>query len=99
MNGVEHIDKTTAKQLSYKNIIIMKVNNKTIDREGRQDLDTVGMGDGFYITNGYALPIKWSKPSRSEKTQYTYNDGTEVTVNDGNTFIQIVPLTSEIIIN
>jgi len=29
---------------------------------------------------------------------YTYKDGTEIKVNDGNTFIQIVPVESEIII-
>ena len=99
MNGVAHIDKVTDKQLFYKNIIIMKVNNKTLDREGRQDLDTVGNGDGYFITNGYALPIQWSKSNRNEKTIFSYKDGNEVIVNDGNTFIHVVPITSEIIIN
>lgn len=96
MNGKPHIDKLSNQQLNYKNIIIMRVNNKILDKEGRQDLDTVGSGDGYYITNGYALPIKWSKESRASKTKYTYINGTEITVNDGNTFIQIVPLQNEI---
>lgn len=96
MNGSAHLDGISAKQLNYKNIIIMKVENKTIDNEGRQDLTTTGTGDGYYITNGYAIPIKWLKESRISKTKYTYQDGTEVKVNDGNTFIQIVPLDKEI---
>ena len=66
--------------------------------EGRQELTTCGTGSGFYITNGYARPITWSKASRNGKTRYTYSDGTEVVVNDGNTFIQIVPTTSNITI-
>ena len=74
----------------------MKVENKTLDNEGRQDLTTTGTGDGYYVTNGYAVPIKWSKESRVSKTRYTYQDGSEIKVNDGNTFIQIVPLDSEI---
>ena len=91
MNGSPHNDKTTQQQLHYKNIIIQKVANTTLDSYGRQDLSTVGSGDGYYITNGYAVPIKWSKGTRSAKTIYTYNDGRKVEVNDGNTFIQIQP--------
>lgn len=97
-NGKEHIDKISNNQLHYKNIIIMKVANKTIDSEGRQDLDTVGMGEGYYITNGYAKPISWSKTTRTSKTKYIYKDGTEVIINDGNTFIQIIPISSNLVI-
>lgn len=98
MNNAPHIDATTQQQLNYKNIIIQRVNNHQLDSEGRQDLDTVGTGDGFYITNGYSLPIKWEKSTRSSKTKYTYLNGKELILNDGNTFIQIVPLNSNITI-
>lgn len=91
MNASAHIDKTTGQQLHYKNIIIKKVSNTSLDSYGRQDLNTTGTGDGYYITNGYALPIKWTKTARSGKTIYTYSDGSKVKINDGNTFIQIEP--------
>ena len=97
-NGAAHMDRMSNKQLHYKNIIIQKVENKTIDSEGRQELTTCGTGSGFYITNGYARPITWSKASRNGKTRFTYSDGTEVIFNDGNTFIQIVPTTSNVTI-
>ena len=96
MNGVAHIDKVTQKQLNYKNIIIKKVNNKTLDSYGRQDLDTVGTGTGYYITNGYAKEINWTKSTRNGKTKYTYSDGTEIKINDGNTFIHVIPITSNV---
>ncbi len=98
MNNNPHLDKETNQQLNYKNIIIMVVNNKTIDNAGRQELETTGSGPGYYITNGYAVPITWSKDSRSSKTLYTYNNDEEIRVNDGNTFIQIVPENSNIVI-
>ncbi len=98
MNGVAHTDKNTNEQFHYKNIIIERVNNKQLDGEGRQDLDTIGSGTGYYITNGYARIINWTKSQRNAKTRYTYSDGTEIKVNDGNTFIQIVPLSSNITI-
>ncbi len=91
-NGVMHQDKTTHEQLHYKNIIIQQVANSTLDSYGRQDLNTVGSGNGYYITDGYALPIHWEKSARGEKTKYTYSDGSQIKVNDGNTFIQIQPV-------
>lgn len=92
MNNSPHIDKTTGNQLYYKNIIIENVANQSIDSYGRQDLTTNSTGSGYYITNGYALPITWTKNSRSAKTIYTYQDGSKVKFNDGNTFIQIEPI-------
>ena len=47
--------------------------------------------EGYYISNGYADKIKWKKDSRSGQTTYTYLDGTEIIVNDGNTHIEIQP--------
>lgn len=93
MDGNPHLDKTTKEQLHYKNIIIEKVKNSTLDDYGRQDLETVGTGEGYYITNGYAAPITWQKDTRNGKTVYKYENGEEIKVNDGNTFIQIVPIT------
>ena len=90
-NGKAQYDRKSGEQLHYKNIIIEKVPNKSIDEEDRQDLETVGKGTGYFITDGYALPITWSKSSRQSKTVYTYEDGTEIILNDGNTFIHIVP--------
>lgn len=93
MDGNPHVDKITKAQLHYKNIIIEKVKNSTLDDYGRQDLETVGSGEGYYITNGYAVPITWKKDTRNDKTVYKYENGEEIKVNDGNTFIQIVPIT------
>lgn len=99
MNNMAHVDKVSGEQYNYKNLIIEKVFNKTLDSEGRQDLSTVGSGDGYYITNGYALPITWIKEGRGKKTKYKYLDGTEINLNDGNTFIQIIPSIYEVVIN
>ena len=98
MNNSPHTDRDSGVQYHYKNIIIMKVNNSTLDSYGRQDLDTVGNGEGYYITNGYAIPITWSKDSRSGKTHYYYG-GNELVVSDGNTMIQVVPVNSSITIS
>lgn len=95
MNDSPHIDKVTGKQLRYKNIIIQSVNNTSLDSYGRQDLDTTEGGEGYYITNGYAKKIWWTKSSRSDKIKYAYDDGSEIKINDGNTFIQVQPSSLE----
>ena len=92
MNHNAHIDRDSKEQYHYKNIIIIKVKNKTLDSYGRQDLDTTGTKEAYYITNGYAIPITAKKDSRSGKTIYSYMDGSKVKLNDGNTFIQIEPV-------
>ena len=99
MNNSPHTDRDSGVQYHYKNIIIMRVNNYTLDSYGRQDLDTVGTGEGYYITNGYAISITWSKSSRSDKTHYYYKSGNELVVSDGNTMIQVLPLNSSITIS
>ena len=92
-NGIEHTDYVTGLQYTAKNIITYQVENYTIygDDKGRQTIDNIGSGDGWYISNGYAVPITWEKSSRASKTIYKYLDGTQVKVNDGNTYIQIQP--------
>lgn len=91
-NGVAHTDYMTKEQYHFKNIIVVNIGNYSIDNYGRQTLENIGTGNGYYITDGYARPITWEKSSRNAKTVYKYTNGTEITVNDGNTFIQIQPL-------
>ena len=98
VNQEPHVDYVTKKQYTAKNIITYQVKNTSIDSYGRQKLDTVSKGEGYYITNGVAKKIMFEKTSRSGKTKYTYLDGTEVVLNDGNTWIQIQPTSQSFII-
>ncbi len=91
-NGIAHTNNFN-EQYSVKNIITYKVSNYTIsgDEKNRQDINNIGNGEGYFISNGYAVPITWEKTSRESQTIYRYKNGEEITVNDGNTFIQIQP--------
>lgn len=101
VNGKEHVDYVTKNQYTVKNIITYQVKNTTIEGggKGRQTIDNIGSGTGYYITNGYAVPITWTKPSRKSQTVYKYTNGEEIKFNDGNTFIQIQPTNQELTIN
>lgn len=95
VNGKAHTDYVTKEQYHFKNIITYQVKNTTIndgENKGRQDIDNLGSGTGYYISGGMSIPIKWEKSSRSSQTKYYYENGEKLKVNDGNTFIQIQPV-------
>lgn len=91
--GKTHMERVTDEQLTTKNIIIQKVRNYNIagDTAGRQEVNTVGTGEGYFITNGEYVEIKWSKSSRSERTKYMDKQGNEIVLNLGQTWVQIFP--------
>ena len=94
-------DWLTDEVLTTKNIIITFANNYTTSEEngyGRQEVENIGSKDGYYITNGHAIKITCDKPSRAGKTVYKDLNGNEIKVNDGNTWIQIVPPSMDITI-
>lgn len=92
INNTPHIDYNSGDQYTFKNIIVYNVNNYSMDSYGRQELENIGSGTGYFISNGEAVQIKWSKSSRSSQTVYTYMDGSSLEVNDGNTYIGIAPI-------
>lgn len=89
VNGNEHTDYFTKKQYTSKNIIVIKLDFEKTDDNYYLNLHNIGTGTGYFITDGYAVPIKWEKKDRSSKTEYTYLDGTNINVNDGNTWIMM----------
>lgn len=101
-NNNEHKDYVTGNQYTAKNIITYKLHNYALnDGSGkdRQGLNNIGSGDGYFISEGYAIPITWEKTSRASKTIYKVKStGKELVVNDGNTFIQIEPDTQALTI-
>lgn len=93
-HGSPQVDRITNQQYSFKNVIVISVTNRSLGDPTnltRQGLDNVGTGTGYYITNGYAIPITWAKDSRTARTRYLDLNGIQINVNDGNTFINIQP--------
>ncbi len=95
MNNVKNTDLVTGKQYEVKNVIAYGVKYTTYTDHGYsgyQRIDNIGSGEGYYITNGVALPITWSKADEKSQTVYKIKEtGEDLVVNDGNTYIQIYP--------
>ena len=47
-------------------------------------------GDGYYCVNGTYTAIKWNKGAAKNGFKFTKADGSELTVNPGNSWVSIV---------
>ena len=99
VNGKVEKDMVSKETRITKNIIITFAHNYTTDEDagyGRQEIENIGNLQGYYITNGKAIKITCSKSSRNAQTIYKDENGKEIEVNDGNTYIQIVPIDTKV---
>ncbi len=99
--GKEQIDWDTKEAITTKNIIITFCDNYTladVENKGRQGIKNIGTFDGYYITNGKAIKIKCIKNAREEQTIYQDLDGNKIEVNDGNTFVNICPTNTKVVL-
>lgn len=88
----EHKDHKNNKQLSFKNVIIQLVKETNIDRNGYQHLYLhKRKGEGYYITNGKRMKIKWRKNEEEGTMCYYDTDGNVLNINPGKTYIAAYP--------
>ncbi len=99
--GKSQTDWDTKEPITTKNIIVTFCDNYILsdkENKGRQGIKNIGTFDGYYITNGKAIKIKCIKNAREEKTMYQDLEGNKIEVNDGNTFVNICPVNSNVIL-
>ena len=95
MNKQKNTDLVTGKQYTAKNILVYGVKYDGYNYKSKtvyQRPNNIGKGEGYYITDGLALPITWEKKDEKSQTIYKIKEtGEDLMVNDGNTYIQIYP--------
>lgn len=99
--NIQEVDWNSKEPYTAKNIIITFIKNEILndgENKGRQTMNTTGIKDGYYITNGEAIKIKCEKTTRGGKTVYKDLNGNVIDVNDGNTFIEICPIDAKVTI-
>jgi hypothetical protein len=98
--GEAQCDGTTGEQLTFENVIIQFTYYEVRDAKGYLSFkchdDT---HDGYYITNGKAVHIRWGKSSDYSPTRYYYDDLTQVEFNPGKTYIAVVQDDRSVTIN
>lgn len=89
--GAVHSDANNGEQLSPKNVVIIKVPIEVIDNEGRLSMDVVGEGEAIMFSDGVEYSGIWKKNSRTERTMFFHEDGTEHEFTRGQTWVEVVP--------
>lgn len=93
--GDAHIDGNNGEQIQVKNIIIQSCDWYDLGDNGYLEFETTAGGNGYYITNGKAIPVTWTKDSQESPTRYFDADGNEITINQGKTWVCITQDTYE----
>lgn len=95
-NGDPHIDSAAGQQLSFMNVFVLGTSTEVINKKNLLiSLDWHG-GDGYYISQGTVMPIKWSKADEFANIVITDPDGNEVTVNPGKSYLGFTPKLSSV---
>ena len=89
--GERHEDAEDDAPLSFKNVILQNCSFAQLDDEGYLIYNCIGSGNGWYITNGVAKDITWSKTSETGVTKYYDENGDELEINTGKTYISLIP--------
>lgn len=88
--GVKQVDELSKTPVRPVNVIIQMADSYVYDGI-HQAFENVGEGKGYYIAGGKYIEIKWSKTDDHETpTKYTTLDGSELKLNPGQTWIQII---------
>lgn len=89
--GSAQKDGTTGEQLTFENVIVQFAHYETRDAKGYLAFNCHdNTHDGYYITNGKAVHIRWGKTSDYAPTKFYYDDLSQVEFNIGKTYIAVV---------
>ena len=84
------VDAITGKQLTFENVIIQNANWRQLDKKGYLDFDVMDTTeDGWYCTKGKAIHITWKKETNYGPTRYYDDNGNEIQMNTGKTYIAV----------
>ena len=78
-------------EITVANVIILEAEMNVLDSVGRLSVETIGNGAGELLQAGQRQSILWSKPSTSQTTVFTYQNGEPVTLIPGSTWIIVLP--------
>lgn len=88
-SGNPHMDSAANKQLAFQNLFILQTDVHLYKDNKIIELDWTG-GDGYYVSKGTVIEIKWEKPTEQDYIKYYVKEtGKELEVNPGKSYIAV----------
>ncbi len=99
--GSKHTDAADNDNVTtFKNVIILNCSFSQLDEHGYMIYNyynyygsTKTKGEGYYLTNGNCIPIKWTKSDKDTEPAHYYDakSGEELYMNAGKVYVSLVP--------
>lgn len=99
LHGKAQIDGNTGAQLTFSNVIIQNTKWSKRDAKGYLSFQMIGSGDGYYFTQGKGIHITWKKTSDYSPTKFYDDNGNEIRLNTGKTYIAIAQQERTVVYN
>lgn len=104
MLGRPHTDKLTGKQLAFANVVVVYVHHQLSDiREdslGSRGIEIQLWGEGAtkVFRDGKMVDSRWSRPASGSGLNFTDANGQPIPLKPGNTWIELVPIGFNIVV-
>ena len=86
--GVEYKDAASGERELFTNVFVLKTTITPYPNNVHKKV-YLESGSGYYATAGTIVPIKWQKGASNNNFKFTLEDGTPLTVNQGNSYVCI----------
>lgn len=80
------------------NVVVVSTEIHIIDEVGRRSLITAGSGEAVLFRGGRQYNVEWSKESEDEPLRFLTDSGNEAAFFPGPTWIEVVPLSTAVIV-
>lgn len=90
--GTPHTDYYTGAKEMFTNIFILETTISNYPDGYHRKVD-FSSGNGYYVSAGGVIPIKWAKGSSENNFKFTNTDGSALTVNQGNSYVCVMSKT------
>jgi hypothetical protein len=84
--GQAHKDAVTGKQITVKNLIVLKVGG-----HDSNSLQTLGAGEALVFKDGKVVKARWKQSSHRHRLIITDKNGNEIPLNRGNAWFAAIP--------
>ncbi len=82
-----------------KNVIVVFSDISVIDEVGRRKIRTTGKGDALLFKDGQQEQIMWNKDSQKDMLEFVNEEGEQVLLNAGPTWVEVISIGSDVVIN